>query len=99
MRRLKSLAWALGGAVGMSVVSTFALTIEALAQNTISPDDTLGSERSLVEPLSPTIDTIRGGSTRGQNLFHSFEDFSVGDGYRVYFISESDAINNRAVAK
>ena len=94
MRSIKSLAWALGCAVGMSVVSAFALATESLAQNTISPDNTLGSERSLVEPLSANIDAIRGGSIREQNLFHSFEQFSIGDGNGAYFVTDSDAISN-----
>ena len=30
-------------------------------------------------------DQIGGGAIRGSNLFHSFEQFNVADGQRVYF--------------
>ncbi|WP_229424017.1 filamentous hemagglutinin N-terminal domain-containing protein [Moorena producens] len=59
----------------------------ALAQ--ITPDQTLGNESSVVTP-NLTItgepgDLIEGGATRGSNLFHSFQDFNVGQLQRVYF--------------
>ena len=50
----------------------------ALAQ--ITPDGTLGAESSVVTPTNidglPT-QQIDGGATRGANLFHSFDPFSV----------------------
>jgi filamentous hemagglutinin family protein len=49
------------------------------------PDTTLGSENSTVTPLTPAIDQIDGGATRGANLFHSFEEFNIGSGHSVYF--------------
>ena len=49
------------------------------------PDTTLGSENSLVTPLTPAIDQIDGGATRGANLFHSFDEFNIGSGHSVYF--------------
>ncbi len=47
----------------------------ALAQSI--PDATLGSESSVVTPNAGGVDVISGGATRGANLFHSFEQFSV----------------------
>jgi filamentous hemagglutinin family protein len=59
----------------------------SLAQ--ITPDETLGEERSRVTPnvdvRGSRADRIDGGATRGSNLFHSFRDFNVNDGQRVYF--------------
>jgi filamentous hemagglutinin family protein len=59
----------------------------ALAQ--ITPDATLGNETSIVTPNANVrgvpADLIQGGATRGVNLFHSFTDFNVGNGQRVYF--------------
>jgi filamentous hemagglutinin family protein len=55
----------------------------ALAQ--IIPDTTLGNQNSTVKPISPTVDQINGGATRGANLFHSFQEFNVGEGRSVYF--------------
>jgi filamentous hemagglutinin family protein len=55
----------------------------ALAQ--IIPDTTLGNQNSTVTPISPTIDQINGGATRGANLFHSFREFNVDDGRSALF--------------
>jgi filamentous hemagglutinin family protein len=59
----------------------------ALAQ--IIPDATLGTERSHLTPhvriRGDWADQIDGGAARGVNLFHSFEQFNVGAGQRVYF--------------
>jgi filamentous hemagglutinin family protein len=76
--------------------STASLTCTpVLAQ--IIPDNSLGSENSLVTP-NVTIkdnlaDLIEGGAIRGNNLFHSFEQFNVGDGAAIYF-ANPDGIAN-----
>ena len=61
--------------------------ISASAQ--ISPDQTLGNESSIVSPNAAVrgfpAELIQGGATRGVNLFHSFSQFNVRDGQRVYF--------------
>jgi filamentous hemagglutinin family protein len=55
----------------------------------IKPDSTLGNEPSLVKQkvdIQGAIgDRIDGGAVRGANLFHSFSEFNVTDGQRVYF--------------
>ncbi|HEY9878504.1 MAG TPA: filamentous hemagglutinin N-terminal domain-containing protein [Leptolyngbyaceae cyanobacterium] len=58
----------------------------AIAQNAIQADDTLGGEPSVVVPVGPVTDAIIGGAQRGQNLFHSFQSFSIDDGYEAYFV-------------
>ena len=55
----------------------------ALAQ--ITPDNTLGKESSIVNPMDEQSDRIDGGAKRGANLFHSFRDFNVGEGRGAYF--------------
>ena len=77
-----------GGAIAYSAGS-------ALAQ--ITPDATLGAEGSVVTPNVnirgfPT-DRIDGGATRGTNLFHSFQEFNVGNGQRVYFANPTGIEN------
>ncbi|NEO42033.1 MAG: filamentous hemagglutinin N-terminal domain-containing protein [Moorea sp. SIOASIH] len=67
----------------------------ALAQ--ITPDQTLGNESSVVTP-NLTIrgepgDLIEGGAVRGSNLFHSFQDFNVGQLQRVYFANPAGIEN------
>lgn len=64
---------------------------EAKAQ--IIPDRTLGAESSVVTPHVningiPT-DRIDGGAIRGNNLFHSFQDFNINRGRGVYFANPS----------
>jgi filamentous hemagglutinin family protein len=67
----------------------------ALAQ--ITPDNTLGTERSIVTPNVNVnglpADQINGGATRGVNLFHSFSEFNVGNGQRVYFANPAGVEN------
>ena len=63
----------------------------AIAQ--VIPDNTLGNESSVVNPRDETSDRIDGGAIRGQNLFHSFQEFNVDAGKGVYF-NNPEAINN-----
>ncbi|BDA67318.1 filamentous haemagglutinin outer membrane protein [Calothrix sp. PCC 7716] len=63
----------------------------------IIPDETLGAERTLITPnvniKGATADQIDGGAVRGSNIFHSFSEFNIQDGQRVYF-SNPSGINN-----
>ena len=71
---------------------------KTLAQSNIVPDNTLGNEPSVVspDPNNALIEQITGGVQRGQNLFHSFEEFNVGEGSAVYFSSPNADIANIA---
>jgi len=55
----------------------------------IKTDTTLGSEASIlnqgVSVKGAIGDIIDGGAVRGTKLFHSFQEFSIGEGQRVYF--------------
>ncbi len=55
----------------------------------VIPDSTLGSESSQVTPNN----RIEGGAARGTNLFHSFSEFSIGDGQRFIFSPDSSIDN------
>ncbi|WP_321206669.1 filamentous hemagglutinin N-terminal domain-containing protein [Tolypothrix tenuis] len=61
----------------------------APAYSQINPDNTLGAESSRVTPNvlinGANADKIDGGAIRGSNLFHSFSEFNINDGQRVYF--------------
>jgi filamentous hemagglutinin family protein len=87
--RLKT-AGALG--IGGAIISSVSC---ALAQ--ITPDTTLGSEGSVVTPNTNVrgfpAELIEGGATRGGNLFHSFQEFNVGDGQWVYFANPAGIEN------
>ncbi|WP_052055544.1 filamentous hemagglutinin N-terminal domain-containing protein [Myxosarcina sp. GI1] len=74
---------------------TSCLTTPVLAQ--ITPDSSLGNENSTVIPNASVkdaiADLIEGGAIRGNNLFHSFEQFNVSDGNSVYFASPDGIAN------
>ncbi len=79
---------------GGLAIATVSYT-SAIAQ--ITPDNTLGAERSIITPnvnvKGIAADQIDGGAIRGSNLFHSFSEFNIQDGERIYF-SNPLGINN-----
>ena len=95
---MKQLPCALTG-FGFASIAALALTPNATAQ--IVPDGTLGPESSRL--VSDQLirgalgDRIDGGAVRGSALFHSFEQFNVGELQRVYFSNPAaiDAILSR----
>ena len=56
----------------------------------LTPDNTLGAESSIVTPQQ-LRDLIQGGAIRGNALFHSFDEFNVGDGGSVFFDLQNNA--------
>ncbi|AFY31826.1 S-layer family protein [Calothrix sp. PCC 7507] len=64
---------------------------KAIAQ--ITPDNTLGSERSQVTPQNQLVDKIDGGAIRSTNLFHSFQEFKIGEGRSAYFTNPTGIEN------
>jgi len=88
--------WQLG-LIGCVVVSgaIACSTTDAIAQ--ITPDQTLGAESSVITPnvnIKGSLgDRIDGGATRGANLFHSFSEFNVSNGGRVYFANPTGIEN------
>ncbi len=66
-------------------------SVPAFAQ--ITPDNTLGVERSHFIPNNGIKDKIDGGALRGSNLFHSFSEFNVNNGQSVYFVNPSGIEN------
>ena len=76
----------LGTGLFMKVVLELAIVSPATAQ--ITPDNSLGVEKSIV--TSDVIkglpsDRITGGAMRGTNLFHSFQQFVINEGRGAYF--------------
>ena len=72
---------------GLAALLSLFSALPTVAQ--IQPDETLGDERSLVTEdavvRGELSNLIEGGATRGGNLFHSFLEFNVDEGQRVYF--------------
>ncbi|NEQ85238.1 MAG: filamentous hemagglutinin N-terminal domain-containing protein, partial [Moorea sp. SIO2I5] len=85
------------GLVGLLEVSSLCLLIASPTLAQIIPDSTLGDENSQVTPnqtiRGAVADLIEGGAIRDSNLFHSFLEFNVGNGQRVYF-ANPDGITN-----
>jgi filamentous hemagglutinin family protein len=88
-------AWGLGLAGVLLGGEANFLGSPILAQ--ITPDSTLGTERSVVTPNVNVrgfpAERIDGGAVRGANLFHSFQEFNVGNGQRVYFANPAGIEN------
>jgi filamentous hemagglutinin family protein len=83
------------GFIGVSTL--FLGCYPSIAQAQITPDATLGAESSRLTPnvviQGGNADRIDGGATRGGNLFHSFSQFNVADGQRLYFSSPAGVQN------
>lgn len=88
-KRLSLMSW-------VGVIEAIALG-GGIACAQITPDTTLGAEGSVITPgviiRGIVSDRIDGGAQRGGNLFHSFSEFNVGDGQRVYFANPIDVQN------
>lgn len=80
----------------LAVCGAIAPATHILAQSNITPDDTLGAERSNVIQnfIGLPVEVITDGAQRGQNLFHSFREFNVSAGRGAYFFSPDAAIQN-----
>jgi filamentous hemagglutinin family protein len=84
--------WQIGLASWLAMGLAIAISGDcALAQ--IAPDTTLGASGSVVKPNAGGVDVISGGATRGGNLFHSFEQFSVLTGREAFFNNAADVQN------
>ncbi|MEH1938790.1 MAG: filamentous hemagglutinin N-terminal domain-containing protein [Nostoc sp.] len=74
--------------LSLYIIST-ALSQASPVQAQITPDNTLGVEASR---LNQNL-IINGGATRGSNLFHSFSEFNIKEGQRVYFTNPAGIEN------
>ena len=68
--------------IGIAITVGVCCHDRALGQ--VIPDTTLGSDASVVT-LQTDRQLIAGGAQGGNNLFHSFRDFNVGNAEAVYF--------------
>lgn len=81
----------------LALTAALILALGNAAKAQIVPDGSLGAESSVVTPnltLDGTpIERIDGGAIRGTNLFHSFQEFNVGEGRGVYFTNPTGIEN------
>jgi filamentous hemagglutinin family protein len=83
---------------GLKIISIFsAITVFSPVSAQIKPDQSLGDQNSVITPnvmiKNELADQINGGVTRNNLLFHSFEQFNVHQGQRVYFQNPSGIDN------
>jgi filamentous hemagglutinin family protein len=78
-------------AASAMLLGVILLPAKVIAQ--ISPDNSLGGESSRLNTDNPQRLLIEGGAQRGRNLFHSFSEFQINLGEKVYFQSPA-AIEN-----
>ena len=74
--------------VGLCTIVSL-LTTGSIVQAQVTSD---GTVNTIVTP-NENVDEITGGETRGDNLFHSFQDFSVNTGNEASF-NNADSISN-----
>ncbi|MFG6105937.1 filamentous hemagglutinin N-terminal domain-containing protein [Leptothoe sp. EHU-05/26/07-4] len=86
-----------GIAMGALVSTVAILGQMPRGQAQLIPDTSLGAESSTVIPgvtiNGAVADRIDGGAERGSNLFHSFSEFNIDAGQRVYF-ANPESIDN-----
>ncbi|KYC37714.1 hypothetical protein WA1_04130 [Scytonema hofmannii PCC 7110] len=79
------------GLILLGCGSALAELNEVIAQ--VQPDGSLGRENSIINSIDSLNQRVDGGAIRGANLFHSFQEFNIGEGRGVYF-ANPDGINN-----
>lgn len=82
--KLKSLIILLSSTSGIWLILS-SLFCQNPGNAQIIPDQTLGKEKSVINSIDRLKEQIEGGAIRGSNLFHSFQEFNVGENRSVYF--------------
>ncbi|NEP83104.1 MAG: filamentous hemagglutinin N-terminal domain-containing protein, partial [Okeania sp. SIO3C4] len=82
--KLKYLLALLSSTSGIWLVLS-SLLCQYQGNSQIIPDQTLGKEHSVINSIDRLKEHIEGGAIRGSNLFHSFQEFNVGENRSVYF--------------
>ncbi|RAM49799.1 MAG: hypothetical protein C6Y22_20710, partial [Hapalosiphonaceae cyanobacterium JJU2] len=78
----------------LSLLTVISLASITTATAQLIEDNSLGAESSVVNRnVVNGIDLITGGSTRGSNLFHSFQEFNIDAGRGAYFSNPANIAN------
>jgi filamentous hemagglutinin family protein len=81
------------GALGLLSFLTSLSVNHSLTLAQITPDQTLGAESAIVIPFNQLLQLIQGGAIRGENLFQSYQAFSILDGQTI-ILANPDGVNN-----
>ncbi|WP_026731215.1 two-partner secretion domain-containing protein [Fischerella sp. PCC 9605] len=82
--------------ISLTIATLSSLAPLSTARAQITPDNSLGAESSVVtgDVINDIpSDRISGGATRGLNLFHSFQEFNVGENRGAYFSNPNGIAN------
>ncbi|NEP74091.1 MAG: filamentous hemagglutinin N-terminal domain-containing protein [Okeania sp. SIO2G4] len=90
--KLKSLPILLSSTSGIWLILS-SLFCQNQGNTQIIPDQTLGKENSVINSIDRLKEQIEGGAIRGSNLFHSFQEFNVGENRSVYFTNPAEIEN------
>ncbi|MGD1806655.1 filamentous hemagglutinin N-terminal domain-containing protein [Dapis sp. BLCC M126] len=82
----------------INITSVIILILATLCeQNAVNgqiiPDQTLGKESTSIRSIDQLKKHIEGGAIRGSNLFHSLQEFNVGENQSVYFTNPTGIEN------
>ncbi|QDL10708.1 hypothetical protein DP113_24800 [Brasilonema octagenarum UFV-E1] len=83
--------------LALPLATLASLSYLSVATAQITPDNSLGAENSVVAPnvdiKGTPSDRIDGGAIRGDNLFHSFQEFNINAGRGAYFSNPGGIAN------
>jgi filamentous hemagglutinin family protein len=82
--------------ISLTIVTLSSLAPLSTARAQITPDNSLGAESSVVtgDVINDIpSDRIEGGAIRNSNLFHSFQEFNVGENRGAYFSNPNGIAN------
>ena len=85
--------WQLSAAISLALSQVAISTVHNYTLAQPLADDSLGTENTLVIQQTLQDFLIEGGASRGSNLFHSFQEFNVGDGGSVFFANPEGILN------
>ena len=77
----------------ISAITLFAVVCPIKSNAQVIPDNTLGTESSMIRSVDEFKEAVEGGAIRGDNLFHSFQEFSIREGYESEFTNPEGIVN------
>ncbi|EKU98466.1 filamentous hemagglutinin family N-terminal domain protein [Leptolyngbya sp. PCC 7375] len=86
LQRNGQMSWMLG----VLLMTAAGWNTPVRAESVVIPDNTLGTESSVINNLDDLNQIVEGGAVRESNLFHSFLEFNVAEDHGIYFANPAD---------